>query len=87
MGKIKRKGIFKSIFNGILDVVKVTPIVAPFTAMIDAVKSNVNAEEGGTGKIDYIRLAFALGILISVLAFAFGKIDFEMLEKLIKLLY
>ena len=87
MGKNKRKGIFKSIFNGILDVVKVTPVVAPFTAMVDAVKSNVNSDEGGSGKIDFIRLACAIGIVVGVIAFMFGKVDFEQLEKLIKLLW
>ena len=87
MGKNKRKGIFKSIFNGILDVVKVTPVVAPFTAMVDAVKSNVNSDEGGSGKIDFIRLACAIGIVAGVVALLFGKIDIEQLKQLINLLW
>ena len=86
MGKLKRKGIFKSIFNGVLDVAKVT-VLAPLEKVVDVVKENVDSPQAGEGKIDVIRIAFALGIIVSIGLFAFGKISFEDLERLIKLLY
>lgn len=70
------KNTVKSIGAGILDSVPV----------INTIKSNVQSNLGGPGKIDFIRLAVALGLTASIIAYLTGKIQMEELERLIELL-
>jgi len=76
--KILKKALLigKSIVFGVADNVPV----------VNSIKANIQAEMGGTGKIDYIRLATAIATLGLIAAFLMGKITIDEVEQLLDLI-
>lgn len=74
--KNKFKTLLKSVGNGILDSIPV----------VSTIKSNVESDLGGKGRVDWVRLSTSVLLLVLLIAFVFGKISLEQLESLIKLL-
>lgn len=86
--KIKLKGIIRSILKGTADSIPV------LNTIVNNVQSNHKESENGNtghGSIDWTRLitniALSASVFISVIYFLTGKIPFESLEKIIKLLF
>jgi len=52
--------------------------------IIPNVKANIESEAGGKGKIDYLRIAVSVSVLLLVIAVIFGAIDVEALKSVIK---
>ena len=76
--KILQKALIigKSIVFGVADNVPV----------VNSIKANIQAEMGGKNKIDYIRLATAIGTLGLIIAFLMGKITMDEVEQLLDLI-
>ena len=76
--KILQKALIigKSIVFGVADNVPV----------VNSIKANIQAEMGGKGKIDYIRLATAVATLGLIAAFLMGKISMDEVEQLLDLI-
>jgi hypothetical protein len=76
--KILKKALLigKSIVFGVADNVPV----------VNSIKANIQAEMGGKGKIDYIRLATAVATLGLIAAFLMGKITIDEVEQLLDLI-
>jgi len=76
--KILQKALLigKSIVFGVADNVPV----------VNSIKANIQAEMGGKGKIDYIRLATAVATLGLIAAFLMGKITIDEVEQLLDLI-
>jgi hypothetical protein len=60
--------------------------VADNVPVVNSIKANIQAEMGGKNKIDYIRLATAIGTLGLIIAFLMGKISIDEVEQLLDLI-
>lgn len=76
MGLLKKvafKNILKRVGLGVMDNV---PVLA-------TIKDNMQSEDGGKGKLDYLRLSVSACVFVLVLAVIFGAIDVETLKAVI----
>ena len=60
--------------------------VADSVPVVSNIKANISHELGGKGKVDFVRLATAIGTVVLLIAFLLGKVSMENLEKLLKLI-
>ena len=75
MGLLLKKTIgnlVKRVGLGVLDVVNPN------------IKQNIESELGGKGKVDFLRLAIAISVIILVLGVLFGLINVETLKAILK---
>lgn len=84
----QRKGIkiLKRLAIGVID--PILPVKGVLAGGIEGVKRIVSenklSEEGGKGKIDYVRLGSTVGTLGLIAAVTFGVIDIKMFKELMK---
>jgi len=76
--KILKKALLigKSVVFGVADNVPV----------VNSIKANIQAEMGGKGKIDWIRMMTAISTLLLLGAFLMGKITMDEVEQLLDLI-
>ena len=76
--KVLKKALFigKSVLFGVADNVPV----------VNSIKANIQAEMGGKGSIDWIRMMTALATLGLIAAFLLGKISMDEVEKLLDII-
>ena len=60
--------------------------VADNVPVVNSIKANIESEMGGAGKLDFVRLATAIGTIGIIAAFLLGQITIEDVEKLLKLI-
>jgi len=54
--------------------------------VVNSIKANIQAEMGGKGKIDWIRMMTAISTLLLLGAFLMGKITMDEVEQLLDLI-
>ena len=74
--KILQKALIIGIVFGVADNVPV----------VNSIKANIQAEMGGKGKIDWIRMMTAVATLGLIAAFLMGKITMDEVEQLLDLI-
>lgn len=85
-GQTKVGTVLKSLGLGAVDTL--LPVRGVVAGAVEGVKrvvdENKRSETAGIGKIDWIRLASAVGVVILILAVVFGWIDMDMFKELVK---
>jgi len=73
------KKVIISILKGLFDLVPIIP----------RIKENITDDKGFTipGKYDCIRLLSSVSVIMILVLYFFGKLNFEQLEKILKLLF
>lgn len=80
--------ILKRVALGAVDTV--APIKGVASGVVNGVKQviseNKSSNEGGEGKIDWVRLSTSIGIIALALAVTFGLIDIKLFKELVRAL-